>query len=363
MKVVIAGGGTGGHLYPGLALAETFMKTLPETKILFIGTAHGIGSSPIPQQGFRFETVTATGFVGKGLFARLRSILSIPAGLSQSLRILKRFSPQLVIGIGGYVAVPVMLAAALLKIKRVILEPNVMPGLVNQVVAPLCHLVVTTFEASNAQLHSKRIKRLGIPVRPEITRPGLIERKEGVKTLLILGGSQGARSINQAMCAALPLLAEKTSSVSIIHQTGKSDFDATRAAYDAAGVQAEVAPFIDDMGTAYAKADLVISRAGAGTLSELGVTGKPSVLIPFPHAGGHQIANAKAFISAGASVMILDEDLSGEALAETILGLLSDSVKLQKMSAAAKRQGNPNAAEDIVKSCLALTEKNRAGHV
>ncbi len=357
MKVVIAGGGTGGHLYPGIALAQTFMNLQPETQILFIGTSQGIGSSPIPQKGFLFETVTATGFVGKGVFARLKSILSIPAGLSQSLRILKQFRPQLVIGIGGYVAVPVMLAATRLRIKRVILEPNVMPGLVNKLVAPLCHLVVTTFEASSKQLRSKHIQRLGIPIRPEITQAHSFQKKEGIQTLVILGGSQGSHSINQTMIAALPFLRDEKDRLEIIHQTGNKDYDKVRASYNQAAFKAEVSPFIDDMGPVYAKADLMISRAGAGTLSEIGVTGKPSLLIPFPHAGGHQIENAKAFISAGASEMILDQNLSGQGLAKKIMTLLNDPGKLQKMGTAAKRQGNAHAAEDIAKASIALISK------
>ncbi len=357
MKVVITGGGTGGHLYPGIALAETFMKIQPETQILFIGTSHGIGSSPIPQKGFLYETVTATGFVGKGLFSRMKSILSIPVGLTQSLQILKRFGPQLVIGIGGYVAVPVMLAASLLKIKRVILEPNVLPGLVNKIVAPICHLVVTTFEASHPGLHSKRIKRLGIPIRPEITTAVQPEKKEGHQTLLILGGSQGAHAINRAMTNVLPFLSHQRTRLTIIHQTGKNDHETVSSAYENAGFHAEVHPFIEDMGVAYARADLIISRAGAGTLSELGVTGKPSILIPFPFAGGHQIENAKAFVTAGASLMILEKELSGESFSKTITNLLSDSEKLHQMSTAARRQGNPNAAEDIVNASLGLVTK------
>lgn len=361
MKVVIAGGGTGGHLYPGIALAETFLRLQSETEILFIGTSQGIGASPIPKKGFRFALVTASGFVGKGFSAKAKSLLSIPLGLCQSLGILKSFGPQLVIGIGGYVAVPVMLAAALLGIKRVILEPNVMPGLVNKITAPLSHLIITAFEASNKNLPSRKIRRLGIPVRPEIAKPAAFhgsslrgEGKGETQTLLILGGSQGAHSINHAMMAALDFLRDKQQTLSVIHQTGKSDLEKVRKAYDQAGFSAEVAAFIDDMATVYAKADLVVSRAGAGTLSEIALIGKPTLLIPFPYAAGHQIENARAFADTGAAEMILDQELTGERLANTISTLLSDPARLQKMGLAAKQQGNPNAAEDIVKICIAL---------
>ncbi len=359
MKVVIAGGGTGGHLYPGIALAETFLKLQAETQILFIGTSQGIGSSPIPKKGFLFETVAATGFVGKGILARVKAIGAIPIGLLQALKILKNFGPQLVIGIGGYVAVPVMLAATLLRIKRVILEPNVVPGLVNKMVAPLCHLVVTAFEASNDKLYSTKIQRLGIPVRPEITQAKPPRQKEDIQTLLILGGSQGAKSINRAMIESLPFLAEKKSQLSIIHQTGKSDFESIQTEYDQAKFNAKVSPFIDDMASAYSEADLIISRAGAGTLSEIGVVGKPALLIPFPYAGGHQIENAKAFVAIGAAVMVLDQDLRGERLAALILSLLSESVRLENMALAAKTQGKPKAAEEIVTQCIALATDRR----
>lgn len=358
MRIVIAGGGTGGHLYPGIALAETFSKRQTETQILFISTTQGIGTSLISKSGFQLETITASGFIGKGLSGKLKSLLSIPQGLGQSLGILKRFRPQLVISVGGYVAVPIMLAATLLRVKRVILEPNVMPGLVNKITAPLSHLVVTTFEASNQHLPHHKIKRLGIPVRPEIIHATPIQKNSAMLTLLILGGSQGAHSINQAVIDALPFLKKATQPLSIIHQTGKSDCETVGAAYKKAGFQAEVIAFINDMARAYSRADLIISRAGAGTLSEIAAIGLPSIMIPFPYAAGHQIANAKAFSKIGAAEMILDQDLRGKGLAETILSLSADPVRLKKMGEAALQHGNPNAAEDIVNTCITLVEKN-----
>ncbi|VAX26164.1 UDP-N-acetylglucosamine--N-acetylmuramyl-(pentapeptide) pyrophosphoryl-undecaprenol N-acetylglucosamine transferase [hydrothermal vent metagenome] len=356
MRIIIAGGGTGGHLYPGIALAETFVRLQNKTQILFIGTTQGIGTSPIPKKGFDLETVAATGFVGKGLSGKLKSLFSIPKGLGQSLGILKKFKPQLVIGIGGYVAVPVMLAATLLRIKRVILEPNVMPGLVNKITAPLSHLVITTFEASNQHLPRHKIKRLGIPVRPEILRAKDSQKSKGTATLVILGGSQGAHSINQAMIEALPFLKKAPQSFSIIHQTGKTDSEDVKTAYRKSGLEAKVSAFIDDMATTYSRADLIISRAGAGTLSEIAALGKAALMIPFPYAAGHQIENAKAFVEIGAAEMILDQDLSGEALAKAILALIVHPARLKKMEKAALQHGNVNAAEDIVKMCIGLIE-------
>lgn len=359
MRVVIAGGGTGGHLYPGIALAETFIKLRSEAKVLFVGTARGIGDNPLLKKGYRFEAISSKGFIGKGLGGRVASLLAVPKGLIESIRILSRFSPQIVIGIGGYSAGPVLLAAILLRIKRVILEPNVVPGLSNRLVAPFCHMVVTAFEASSARLHSTRIRRLGIPVRPEIgTVKASYNSKKERPTLLILGGSQGAHSINRTMIVALPLLKTLKNPPFIIHQTGKRDFEKTQDAYKTEQYKADVLEFIDDMAVAYSNADLVISRAGAGTLSELAIAGKASILIPFPHAGGHQEENALAFVKAGAATLLLDKDLNSPKLTALIRSHISAPAQLEKMAAASKKQGNKDAAKDIVIACLSLVEKN-----
>ncbi len=358
MRVVIAGGGTGGHLYPGIALAETFMRFRSEAKVLFVGTAGGIGENPLLKKGYCFEAISSKGFIGKGLGGRVASLLAVPKGLIESMRILRRFSPQLVIGVGGYSAGPVLLAAILLRIKRVILEPNVVPGLSNRLVAPFCHMVVTAFTASQTRLSSNRINRLGVPVRPEIgtKKPGVTGRKS--PTLLILGGSQGAHSINQAMMSALPLLKDLKLIPFIIHQTGKRDLEKVQSVYDTEHYEADVTDFIDDMAGAYAAADLVVSRAGAATLSELAIAKKGSILIPFPHAGGHQEENALAFVKAGASTMLRDRELSGPKLAELIDKYLFDADQLKLMEKAASRQGNKKAAEDIVVACLELVENS-----
>ncbi|TAJ98303.1 MAG: UDP-N-acetylglucosamine--N-acetylmuramyl-(pentapeptide) pyrophosphoryl-undecaprenol N-acetylglucosamine transferase, partial [Candidatus Manganitrophaceae bacterium] len=263
----------------------------------------------------------------------------------------------LVIGIGGYAAGPVLLAAVLLKIKRVILEPNLVPGLANKLVAPWVDLAVIAFEESRAYMKAKRFLRAGVPVRPEIVHAKSTTRPDK-KTLLVLGGSQGAQSINRAMVAALPHLEKMKSSLQIVHQTGKRDWEEVQAAYERSGLSARVEPFIHDMAAVYGAADLVVSRAGAGTLSELGAVGKPSILVPYPLATGHQEKNAAAFVSAGASEMILDRDLDGRKLAERITSLLSDPKRLSEMSEAARRQGHPRSAEEIVEACYQLVGNN-----
>ncbi|HIE65056.1 MAG: undecaprenyldiphospho-muramoylpentapeptide beta-N-acetylglucosaminyltransferase [Nitrospira sp.] len=358
MKVVIAGGGTGGHLYPGIALAETFKRLQENMSILFIGTAQGIGPKVLSEKGFMFEVIRAKGLVGKGWVSRIKSIGLIPVGLIQSMLILRKFSPQLVIGIGGYAAGPILLAAILLRIKRVILEPNRIPGLANKLVAPYVDMAFVAFDELRETLGAKEVRSLGVPVRPEIVRasssPEVLTSGKDPLVLLILGGSQGAHSINQAMVDALPYLEKLKDRLFIIHQTGKLDWEETRSDYTKTGFSSRVEPFIDDMAETYAKADLVLSRAGAGTLSELAAIGKPSLLVPFPFAGGHQEKNAEAFASAGASEMILDRMLSGQGLAERIEPLLLDSEKRKKMGEAARRRGHPDSAEKIVRECFCL---------
>ncbi|MDC4203535.1 MAG: undecaprenyldiphospho-muramoylpentapeptide beta-N-acetylglucosaminyltransferase [Candidatus Manganitrophus sp.] len=359
MRVVIAGGGTGGHLYPGIALAQTFQKIESNAKVLFVGTAQGMEAKLLPEKGFLFAAISAKGFVGKGITGRLKSLFLVPVGLIQSISILRDFSPQLVIGIGGYAAGPVLLAAVLLKIKRIILEPNLVPGLANKLVAPWVDLAVIAFEETRAYLRTNRFLRAGVPVRPEIVEAGVGKSVSqyaptDTKTLLILGGSQGAQSINRAMVAALPHLGQEKGSFQIIHQTGKRDLEEVKEAYERSGLSARVEPFIHDMAAVYSEADLVISRAGAGTLSELGAVGKPSLLVPYPLATGHQEKNAAAFVSAGAAEMILDRDLDGRRLAERIVFLLSDPKRLSEMAGAARRQGHPHSAEEIVEACYQL---------
>lgn len=360
IRVVIAGGGTGGHLYPGIALAQTFKMLGPASQILFVGTAHGMEATLIPEKGFSFASIAAKGFVGKGLLARLNALRLVPVGLLQAIRILRSFSPHLVIGIGGYAAGPVLLAAALLRIKRIILEPNLVPGLANKLIAPYVHFVVIAFDESRAYLRARQFQLRGFPVRPEIVRAAEKSRTKGaVRTLLVLGGSQGAHTINRAMVEALPLFGREKGVFHIIHQTGKKDWEKVKEAYDRSGLSARVEPFIHDMADVYAVADLVISRAGAGTLSELAVVRKPSILIPFPFATGHQEKNAKAFVDSGAAEMILDRELTGAVLAERVGSLLSDPRRLAEMADAAGRRGHPRSAEEIAQACYELIGVDR----
>ena len=312
----------------------------------------------LPEKGFSFEAISAKGLIGKGAAGQLKSLFLVPVGLAQSFRILRRFSPHLVIGIGGYSAGPVLLAAVLLRIKRIIVEPNLVPGLANKLIAPYVDLAFIAFDESREYLQTKKTRNCGVPVRPEIAKAAEAPKKSDPnrRTVLILGGSQGAHSINRALMEAIPVLEKEKNILSVVHQTGKKDWEAVKAAYGRSGLTARVEPFIHDMAEVYAAADLVISRAGAGTLSELAVAGKPSILVPYPLAAAHQEKNAAAFASTGAAEMILDRELNGTELGARILSLLSDLERLNGMAEAAKRRGHPQAAEEIVKACFELVK-------
>jgi UDP-N-acetylglucosamine--N-acetylmuramyl-(pentapeptide) pyrophosphoryl-undecaprenol N-acetylglucosamine transferase len=357
-RLVVACGGTGGHLYPGIAVARAFQKANPKVDVLFVGTAAGMESRIVPQQGFRFEAVASSGFLGKGILDRIKSLGRVSRGLFQALGILRRASPQMVVGVGGYASVPAILAAALLRIPRVILEPNVRPGLANRTMAPFCSLIIAAFEGTRRHLGSNRVAVLGVPIRPELVD---LRRKTGKKdaTLLILGGSQGARAINEAVLEMLPILKEKGRDLAIIHQTGKGDVETARKAYSDAGLRARVEPFIEEMAAVYAEADLVIARAGAATVAELAAVGLPSILIPFPHAAGHQEDNARELEAAGGARVILQVDLTAEGLAKAVQSLLGDPTALREMGEAARKLGKPRAAEAIVEACEKLIKENR----
>jgi|SRR5579863_3079 len=352
IRLVVACGGTGGHLYPGIAVATAFRASDPNVEVLFVGTAGGMEADLVPEKGFPFAVVSASGFVGKGVVARLQALGRVSKGFFEARSLLQRFSPQLVIGVGGYVSVPVVMASASLAIPRVILEPNVRPGLANRVMAPFCSLVVVAFAASRRYLRSRRVEVLGIPVRPEILALHRVAKKD--LTLLVLGGSQGAHAINQGMVSALPRLMAIKERLRVIHQTGKMDLEWVQSAYREAGVRSRVEAFIDDMASVYAEADLVIGRAGAGTLGELTALGLPSVLIPFPHALGHQEENARAVEEAGGGRVLIQKELNAERLAGAVLDLLSDPAGLSRMGEAAGKLGRPRAAEQIVEACKGL---------
>jgi len=352
MRVIFAGGGTGGHLFPGLAVAREFQRRDGRVEILFVGTEQGIEFRVLPKEGFKLETLTVKGIKGRGLRGWLDALYGVPASLLRSLKIIRQFRPDCVIGLGGYASGPLLLAAKLKNVRSAIMEQNLRPGFTNKLLARWVDRVFTAYPESADYFSGARLVESGNPVRwrelPSISR--------GEKfSLLIFGGSAGARRINYAVIDALKLLTDLAADLSIIHQTGQADYAAIKAAYMALPFAAEVTPFIDRMDEAYARADLVLCRAGATTVAELTVFGKAAILVPFPYAiYDHQRANAQALQERGAAEMILDQELTGARLAERIRGYFSDRARLERMAAAARALGRPDAAARIVDECYAL---------
>lgn len=360
--IVFAAGGTGGHLYPAVALAREFFRQDPATRVLFVGTARGIESKVLAHEGFELAMIAAQPVMGRGFLSAAGALLSLPRGLRQSLALLRQRRVSLVLGVGGYTSPPVLLAARLLGLPRAILEPNAYPGMANKVLGPIADAVFVTFRDAARYFQAAKVRVTGMPVRRAFfENAGTGHEAWGTgdgqdrKTLLVFGGSQGARAINDAMVGALPQWAAMRGQLAIVHQTGEADHARVQAAYHAAGVQAEVVPFLFEMPKMLRSADLVVSRAGAMTLAELTVCGKPAILIPLPHAiYQHQAHNARVLADAGGAVVLPQQELTGERLAQEIATLLRNPERLRVMGERSLELAKPDAAQAIVRECLAL---------
>lgn len=361
MRVLIAGGGTGGHLYPGIALAEEITTRQQGNHVMFVGTQRGIEARVVPDLGYPIEYIDVVGLKGKGLFGLVRGLVRVPLALLQSLRILRAFKPEVTVGVGGYASGPVLLAAWLLRIPTAVLEQNTVPGITNRVLARFATAVYVMFESSRAHFPEKKVQALGNPIRRQLLDNFLRSKIDDSKfTILVLGGSQGAHALNLRMIEATSHLGEIGDQVLIIHQTGEADFEMVKKGYAEQGTNAEVSPFIHNMSEAYRRADLVICRAGATTLAEVMVAKKASILIPYPYAAdNHQELNARAMVEAGAARMLIERDLDGQRLAQEILALHHDRDRTARMEQAASRTGRPEAAREIVDACVELIERSR----
>jgi UDP-N-acetylglucosamine--N-acetylmuramyl-(pentapeptide) pyrophosphoryl-undecaprenol N-acetylglucosamine transferase len=351
MRMIVAGGGTGGHLFPGLAVAES-LDTNGRDDVLFIGSAFGIEARVIPRTRFPFHALDVRGVRGRGLRGPLQLAWRIPRATWRAWRLIGEFGGQLVLGVGGYASFPVVVAAWLRRVPSVLLEQNARPGLANRVLARLARRVCTTFAEARQHLPADKVVLTGNPVRPFAVAPRVAG--DGF-TVLIFGGSQGARRLNEAAADAAATLVREVPGLRIIHQTGQSDHERLAARYAALGAQAEARVFIDDMGAAYAQADLVVCRAGATTVAEITALGKAAVLVPYPFAADdHQRANAEVLVAAGAALMVLDHELDASRLAAIVRELADDRPRLRAMGAAAQRLGRPDAAAQVVAVCRAV---------
>ena len=357
MTVVIAAGGTGGHLYPAVALAREFLRRDPSANILFVGTVRGIESRVLAHERFELALITAKPVMGKGLLDVARGMLSVPIGIWQSLDILKRRQADLVIGVGGYTSPSVLVAAALKGIARVILEPNAHPGMANKVVAPFAQRIFLAFESAGTSFDRRKIRVVGTPIRQEFLAQSIdsASTKQDGRHVLIFGGSQGARAINSAVLEGLPLLSQRLPGLTITHQTGEGDFERVRDVYRALGVRAKVVPFLYDMPAVLQTADLVVARAGAMTIAELAACGKAAILIPLPTAiYDHQMKNARAMEATGGAMVLPQADLTGEKMGEMIETVLSDPQRLEKMQRKSLEMRRVDAGKVIVGECYAL---------
>ena len=359
LRIVIAGGGTGGHLFPGIAVARELLRRDPRTTVTFAGTARGIESRVVPQEGFELDLLRSAGLKSTGMAARLRGFGLLPVSGLDAWGILSRRAPDVVIGVGGYSSGPVVLAAAARGIPTLLLEQNAIPGITNRLLARVVSAAAVSFEPT-VSYFGRRGFVAGNPVRPEFFTDNRTPEAApaGPARVLIFGGSQGAHAINMAMVEAAPRLAAGPGPVAVTHQTGERDLELVRDGYRRAGLAARVEAFLFRMDQEIKAADLIVCRAGATTIAELTAAGRPAVLIPLPTAADdHQRKNAEVLVQAGAAELIEQKDLSGERLAARIAALLDDPGGLDVMSAAARRLARPQAAETIVDRVFAIARR------
>lgn len=350
MRALIAAAGTGGHIYPGIAVAKEILRRNPESEIRFVGTARGLEGKLVPKAGFELSIIESAGLKSVGSIARLRGAAMLPRSFIAARRIIRDFRPDVVIGAGGYVSGPVVLTAAVLNVPTLVMESNALPGWTNRTLARFVDKAAVSFEQSLSFFRGKGVVT-GNPVRREFFEIPARVRASGSFNILVFGGSQGAHAINEAMVAALPDLEGLRNSLRVTHQTGEADFERVRSAYIEAGwsEQADVRRYIDDMVVSFSEADLVICRAGATTTAELIAAGKASIMIPFPLAADdHQRRNAEALEAEGAAKMILQQDLSGRRLAQEIEKLLQSPDVIGNMESASRKLARGDAAAAAV---------------
>jgi UDP-N-acetylglucosamine--N-acetylmuramyl-(pentapeptide) pyrophosphoryl-undecaprenol N-acetylglucosamine transferase len=358
MTILIAAGGTGGHLYPAVALAREFARCDPTNKVFFVGTARGLESNVLGHEGFALVLISAKPVMGKGLWGAVTGLCVMPVSLWQCLKILRTRRADLVIGVGGYTSPMMVLAAALIGVTRVILEPNANPGMANRAVGPFAQRVFLAFESAADSFNRSKVRVVGTPIRKAFLEDIQQSRqRSGPPHLLIFGGSQGAKAINAAVLEGLAELMTQLPHLTVTHQTGESDHARVAEAYRRAGIESQVVPFLYDMPAALREADLVVARAGAMTVAELTVCGKPAVLVPLPSAiYDHQTRNAKVMEAAGAAVLLPQSALTGPILVRTVATILRDPERLRVMGEASLSMRRIDAAEVIVRECYSLME-------
>lgn len=365
VSVIIAGGGTGGHIYPGIAIAQEFKRRDPANRVLFVGTEKGLETRIVPREGFELKLIEVTALKRVGAIKASKTLLRLPKSFLAVRSLIREFRPDVVIGVGGYSSGPVVLIAALSGLPTLVAESNALPGFTNRLLARFVNAAAVSFEEARRFFGDKAVIT-GNPVRAEFFNLPAKPASEAIH-LLVTGGSQGARAINEAMLGAVellePVLRKEGGQLVIVHQTGEADFEKVKSAYEKlrvdAAIRAEAKPFIEKMVAEFALADLVLCRAGATTVAELAAAGKPALLVPFPFAADdHQRKNAEAVERAGAGRLILQAELTSERLAQELLWLARDAQQLQRMSAASRMLGHPDAAARVVDMTLKLAGRS-----
>lgn len=360
MRLLVAGGGTGGHLFPGLALGEEVKTRHPRNDVLFVGSARGIEAREVPKAGYPLQLIEVGPLKRIGLSGLIRGLFRLPRAFWQSLRILKKFDPDVVIGVGGYSSGPVVLVAWLLRKPTAIQEQNALPGFTNRTLGRIVDAIFIAFPEAERSFPARKTHLLGNPIRRAFLDNYLHTKAPSERlSIFVTGGSQGAHVLNLRVAEALEMLASSIGSrLQVLHQTGVKDqpeIAARYAALRASGLLAEAAAFLDDMPRAYAGADLLICRAGATTIAELTVCKKPAILVPFPYAADdHQTVNAHSLVDAGAALLIQERDLTAARLADELRALEGDRLRLARMARASGVLGRPEAAREIADVCVSL---------
>jgi UDP-N-acetylglucosamine--N-acetylmuramyl-(pentapeptide) pyrophosphoryl-undecaprenol N-acetylglucosamine transferase len=347
MKLLIAGGGTGGHVFPALAIAQEWLSRGSERKVVLVGTERGIEMKLVLQAELPLETLRVAGLKGKGGATLLKNLAMLAPAMLDARRVLAKHKPVAAFGVGGYAAGPMLLATWLARVPNVIFEPNAEPGFTNKVLARISTRIATGYEVS-ARAWGKKAVVTGCPVRTEFFNIAL-RRLEKPFRLLITGGSQGALPINRTVVDAMDRLAARKDELAIVHQTGERDYNAVRTAYARREINAEVVPFLTNMAERFAWADMIVCRAGAITAAEIAAAGRAAIFIPFGRAtDSHQLRNAQEMSRAGAGRLISEAELTAERLATDIFSLLDQPHEIEKLSTAARGLARPHAARDII---------------
>ena len=356
MRVLIAGGGTGGHLFPGIALAEEVCTRHPGNEVIFVGTNRGLEARVVPAAGFPLEIIPVRGLKGMGALKLLKGLLALPGSFIRSWLILRRYRPDVVVGVGGYASGPVVLAAWMQRVPTAVQEQNALPGFTNKVLGHFVKAVFVAFEEARRFFPVHKVHLLGNPIRRKLMDNYLRSRVAHERfCVLVFGGSLGAKGLNARMLEALDHLGDMKEQLHFVHQTGKNDVEAIRQGYQVRGFSAEVVEFIEDMSSVYARADLVVCRAGATTLAELTVCKKAAILLPFPYAAdNHQEVNAAAMVAGGAAVMFREAELTGQRLAQEMRALKQNPERMRQMEKQAGLMGRPEAAKELADICVQM---------